>query len=509
MKSVDSNPIRTIIDILPFVLATDPGVAMDAATSVHKLVVGATANELVWLDQVLRRTSSYSGDYLYQWFKLSPNQLSKLERFEDASESLLGIASFHSNGYVREAAINRLALIASGAELPFLILRANDWVAGIREAAYDAIQARLKPDYAQSFIRNLMLVSRLAQAGRSDPKPLIESIYQLLQSAECRTALLESLESDDRFIKRACFKLALNSSAEDLPEVVRKALAQKDTVIRVWAAQKVSSAFTGATLDQFVKLMKHDKFTTVRREALRILVQQNAPALLVELRAALLDTHASMREEARYHLRKLNTTDVAEFYRDHFLAGEGVPLYSVISGLGETGETSDDHFIVPYTTHRASKIRGAAIQALAKLNRNAHVDIFIEALNDQVPHVSRQALNALADKASSIDGERIWELFRSATHEHVKRNALSVLESLSKWDSIYYLLRAVRDSNEAIADKSRFGIECWLGRFNRNFSSPTAEQLVRLGVALEENGNLLDDQTLEQLRFSMAGFKHR
>lgn len=506
MKSTDSNRVRTIVDIIPLVLATNAGVATEAATEVHKLVLGARANELVWLDQALRQRSYYSGDYLYEWQKLSPDELGKLGQFKDALVSLLGIASFHSSGYVREAAVKRLALITSGAELPFLLLRVNDWVVNVREAAYDAIRARFKPDYARSFIQNLALVSRLGQAGRSDPRPLVQEIYQLLQSRECRTALLESLFSDDRFIKRASFKLALNSSEADLPEVVRKALDQKDTVVRVWAAQRVSSAFTGATLDHFLKLMKHDKFTPVRREALRILVRQNSPALLVELHAALLDTHASMREEARYHLRKLDT-DVAAFYRHYFLAGEGVDLYSVISGLGETGETSDDQFIVPYTTHPAGKIRGAAIQALAKLNRNAHVGLFIEALKDQVPHVSRQALNAL-DKASAIDSERIWELFRSAAHTYVKRNALSLIERLGKWDSVYYLLRAVRDFDETIADMSRFAIQRWLARFNRSFSSPNAEQLARLRIALEENGNLLDDQTVEQLRFSMAGFKH-
>jgi HEAT repeat protein len=490
--------LRTIIDFLPFVLASNPGVAMNSARSVHKLVLEATTNELVRLDQELRQTSSYSGDYLYAWQKLSPDQLDKLERFEDASVSLLGMASFHSNGYVREAAVKRLALITSGAELPFLILRVNDWVPNIREAAYDAIRARLEPDYARSFIRNLTLVWRLEQAGRFDPKPLVQAIYQLLQSGECRTALLESLESDDRFIKRACFKLALSS---DLPEVVRKALDQKDTVIRVWAAQRVSSTFTGTTLDHFLKLMEQDKFTPVRREALRIMVQLNSPALLAELHAALLDTHASMREEARYHLRKLGTTDVAAFYRDQFLAGKN--LYSIISGLGETGATTDDHFIVPYASHHSGKIRGAAIQALAKLNRNARLDLFINALSDPVPHVSRQALNALADKAAAINGERIWELFQSAAHTHVKRNALSLIERLGKWDSIYYLLRAIRDADEAFADMSRVSIERWLARFNRNFSSPTPEQLARLGAALEENGNLLADRTLAQLRFSI------
>ncbi len=498
MTSVDSYSMRTIIDILPLVLATDPSVATYAARSVHKVVLEATTSELVWLDQVLRRTSSYSGDYLYEWQKLSPDQLRKIERFEDASVSLLGIASFHSSGYVREAAVKRLALMTSGAELPFLILRVNDWVANVRDVACEAIRARLKPDYARSFIRNLTLVSRLEQAGRSDCKPLVQAIYQLLQSGESRRALLEALESDDHFIRRACFKLALSSIE---PEIVRKALDQEDTVVRLWAAQRVSSAFTGAALDQFLKMMKHDRFMPVRREALRILVRQNSPALLVGLHTALLDTHASMREEARYHLRKLERMEVAAFYRQQFL--DGVDLYPVISGLGETGTTTDDHLIVPYTSHDAGKIRAAALRALAKLNPRAHVGLFIESLDDEVPHVSLQALKALAGMARAIDGERIWEVFRSAAHAHVKRNALSLLERLGKWDSIYYLLRAVRDSDEAIADMSKFSIRRWLAQFNRSFSSPTPEQLARLGIALEEGGKLLDSRTVEQLRFSI------
>jgi hypothetical protein len=187
------------------------------------------------------------------------------------------MASFHQSGYVREAAINRLAPITSGAELPFLILRVNDWVSNIRDAAYQAIRSRLKPEYARSFIENLTLVSRLEEAGRADHKPLLQAIYQLLQSGECRSALLESLKSEDRFIKRAGFKLAFHSIEPDLLEIVRLALDEKDTVVRVWAAQRVSSAFAGATLDHFLELMKRDRFMPVRREALRIEVKRNSP----------------------------------------------------------------------------------------------------------------------------------------------------------------------------------------------------------------------------------------
>ena len=504
----NSKELAALIEILPFVLSKKRDIAGEAAAAVDKLIRETTARELQWLDEAMRRRSPYSGESFYEWHKLSPEQLLSFEHFGETSVSLLGMASFHQSGYVREAAIKRLALISRGTELPFLILRVNDWVSNVRDAANQAIQSRLKPDYAPSFIENLTLVSRLEEAGRADHKPLVQAIYQLLQSAECRTALLDALKSEDRFIRRASFKLALglNSSEPDLSPVVRLALNEKDTVVRVWAAQRVSSAFEGATLDHFVELMKCDKFMPVRREPLRIEVQRNSPELLSDLRTALLDTHASMREEARYHLRKLDPMDVATFYRQHVLVAEGLTLYAVICGLGETGTAADDLLIMPYASHPAAKIRWAAMRALAKLNSKAHVDLFIEGLKDQFPYVSRQAFNALTEKAGVLSGERIWELFQSSAHAHVRRNALSLIEKLGKWDSIYYLLRAVRDADEVMACMSRFAIQRWLARFNRSFSSPTPEQLTRLGNALEEGGNLLDDRTVDQLRFSTRGF---
>lgn len=501
----DSKEPSALLEILPFALSKKRDIAGAAAAAVDKLVRETTAKELLWLDDAMRRRSPYSGESFYEWHKMSPEQLLSFERFGKTLVSLLGMCSFHQSGYVREAAINRLALVTTGAELPYILLRVNDWVSNVRDTANEAVQSRLKPDYAPSFLENLTLVSRLEEAGRADHKPLLQAIYQLLQSAECRTALLDALKSEDRFIRRASFKLALDlsSSEPDLPAVMRLALKEKDTVVRVWAAKRVSSAFVGATLDYFVELMKRDKFMPVRRQALRIEVQQKSPGLLSELRAALLDTHASMREEARYHLRKLDLMDVAAFYRQHLLGAEGHTLYAVISGLGETGAVADEQLIEPYTSHRASRIRWAAIRTLAKLNRDAHVELFIEALKDQIPYVSRQALNALTDKAAAVDGDRIWELFRSSAQPHVRRNVLSLIEKLGKWDSIFYLLRAVRDSDEAIAGMSRFAIQRWLARFNRSFSSPTHEQLARLLNALDEGSSLFDDSTVEQLLFSI------
>jgi HEAT repeat protein len=245
----------------------------------------------------------------------------------------------------------------------------------------------------------------------------------------------------------------------------------------------------------------------VRRESLRSYVKRRAEIASEELRSALLDSHASMREEARYHLRFIATMDVAAFYRESLLAGGNSNLYSAICGLGETGSAVDDHLIISYTSHREGKIRGAAIRALARLSGKGDVERFLSALKDEVPNVSRQALKALAARTSAITGEKVWEIFDSASHGHVKRNALSLLERLGKWDSIYYLVKAIRDPDEAVVVISRFGIQGWLVGFNRTFTLPTGNQIARLGTALEKCGDLLDEKTKEEIRFSIKTFE--
>jgi HEAT repeat protein len=511
----DSNEPAAVTGILPFALSAKRDIAKAAAVAVHKLTRGITSRELAWLDSEVRKLSPYWGSDFYAWDKMSPEQLGLLERFAETSVSLLGMASFHRSGHVRQAAIERLDRISTGVELPFLILRVNDWVSNVRDVAYKATRSRLKPEYALSLFANLALVSRLAEAGRADHQDLIRAVNELLQSDACRTALLESLKSEDRFIRRASFRLALDSAKTDLPELAKQALSDRDAVVRVWAAQKVSSAFTGTQLEQFLDLMKRDRFMPVRREALRCYVRDMGERVPEELSSALLDTNASMREEARYHMQKIAPIDVAAFYRETLDRGvskddAGGPstaantdLYSAICGLGETGSEADDRLIVSYASNPAAKIREAAIRALARLNAKGHVELFLTALTDRGPSVSRQALKALAGMTSAIAVERAWLIFASAPRGHIKRNALSLLERLPKWDSIYYLLKAMRDGDEAIADMGRIAIQRWLARFNRTFNLPSSDQIAKVKTALAESDTLLDERTREQILFSI------
>ncbi len=290
----------SVVDIIPFALSKSREVARAAAGAVDKLLVTLLPHELAQLDSIFRVRSPYLGRYWMEWHKLKPADLRRLESYGRYSVALLGLASFHTSGYVREEAVSRLGRMSGGAELPFLLIRLNDWVQNVREAARRAVTSRLSPNYAASFAANLPLVTRLQQTERGDHREIVESIEGLLKGPKCRDVLFRTLDSPDRLVRRSGFRLAADATGSDLSSVLERALSDEDTVLRLWAARKIASESKDESFDKFLALMRRDRFMPVRREALRAIVNRQTERASRELRLALLDSHAAMREEARY-----------------------------------------------------------------------------------------------------------------------------------------------------------------------------------------------------------------
>ena len=99
-----------------------------AVEAVHRLLQTLTPFELAGLDQRIRMIGACDRGLDYGWRKLWPSGLRRFGSSEFAA-SLFGLASFHNDGYVREAAVNGLSALDDGQELQFLLIRLNDWVA--------------------------------------------------------------------------------------------------------------------------------------------------------------------------------------------------------------------------------------------------------------------------------------------------------------------------------------------------------------------------------------------
>ncbi len=91
------------------------------------LLQSLRSSELPALDDQMR---GY-GPWWASWDRIEPADVRRLKQTA-STWATLAVLSMHRSGYVREAALRRLAETNDGTELPYLFIRLNDWVAEIR-----------------------------------------------------------------------------------------------------------------------------------------------------------------------------------------------------------------------------------------------------------------------------------------------------------------------------------------------------------------------------------------
>ncbi|HEX8209697.1 MAG TPA: HEAT repeat domain-containing protein [Longimicrobium sp.] len=493
---------RDLPAVVRLVLSREPGLAKESAAAINEYLTALDPRELLALDEVMRHR---------YWWATQPRERSS--DIEPADVPLLrahgipvlGLASFHARGYVREAAVRELATSSGGGELPYLLIRLNDWVEPVRDAAYEEVQARLVAAYAPHFVRSLWLVERLERCGRADHEVLVGRVHGLLTSPAGRPALRAGLARGDRWLRRSCYRLLLDTPGEDGPEIIRMGVRDEDAMIRLRAIRAAGVVLDTNDLREILRQVGRDPFMPVRREALGLWVRHFPDAAESVLRDALLDSSPALRQTARLDLKARGAGEFRDFYLSALEDPRGSRLRPALFGLAETGSEADAARVEAFLSHTAPGVRRAAVTALSRLDPEAYMSVFVQALEDDSPGVSKAARLALAPRAARVGEEKLWSLVAGGPEAHVRRNALLLLAATGKWNSIGWMIRACRLADERLAAMARQLVARWIARFNRVQVQPTRDQLEHMARALEE-GAVLDTERERMLRFLMKGY---
>jgi hypothetical protein len=472
-----------------------------AARAVETLLSRTSVEDLPSLDESVRR-----GWYGEEWRRLEPGELTKWVGPGEPGTSLLRLWSFHANGFVRQEAVRRLALVRDGSELPYLLIRLNDWVRQVRHVAHGALVDRLTPEYAGWFVKSLALVVRLQEARRADHGEILEEIARLLAGPEARAPMLAVMRSASKEVRRASFRLLTANRPDELPALLPAALDVPDPMIRLWATRALAGALDRAQLRAAVDALARDASPWVRREALRILVAAFPAEATEPLTRALLDPSAVVRADARFHLAKSAEVDVAQLYRDATATTRTSVLVAALSGLAETGTAADAPTLEAYLAHPRASVRKTAVRYLVRLGGEQHLDTVMERVFDPSPAVSTQACKVVQPHATRVGASRLWMLLEPPAATHVRRNLLRVLGALPKWERIVGLLRAACDMDGAVATMARDYVVDWNERYNRNQSTPTRERLAEVEEALSRAESRLPADTVASIRFAIRAF---
>lgn len=502
----DAGEPAVIPDLLPVLIIGDTRSIRACANAIHALLQQLKPADFVTLDELMRCRYSDWHARREPWYLMKPEDIGHFVRMGEMSVSLLGIASCHMNGHVRERALQELGKVESGAELPFLLMRANDWAEEVRSLAQGLLLNRMRSTYVHHLLAWLPLALRLRVARRGDHSGIIEAVRTIFVSPEARDILYQGLRSRDRLTHRFCFETALNVGADTL-STLRYAFMEGDSEVRKIAVRKVGAIVPTAEAKELLMRARNDSSMAVRREALRIIAERYADEAVGEFQSALLDNNIAVREEAQYYFRQNRALNLREYYLEAIKDLSGRRLCAGVGGLGEVGLAKDAKAVERFARDESSKLRLAALHAMAKLDPHAYIDEFVTALEDRSSKVSREAVMALSKKVSSVGGARLWEVHNRCRYRHGKQGTLYLLARINKWDSIAFLIRSLTAENDFLLQLSRRYIARWFARYNRSFAKPTTEQILRLKSALLECKLLVSAETENQLQSLVNGFE--
>ena len=91
---------------------------------------------------------------------------------EEAQRMILILCSMHSDGYVRQESIQKLAQYKDS--LPFLLMRLNDWVKQVRESAFFTAMERISKGNTKELLLALPVFEKLDHSCRKDKEAYLE-----------------------------------------------------------------------------------------------------------------------------------------------------------------------------------------------------------------------------------------------------------------------------------------------------------------------------------------------
>lgn len=445
--------------------------------------------------------------------------------------AVLGSLSFNRSGHLREQALKRLSVEFSGAELPFILLRARDWVPQVAEIAEEALRARVeKSEYGKFFARELRLIQILSRSGQTRVRELASLLEQHCLEGEGRAVIGDYLKGKDK---------GLRSYAADLCEkfdralLVEVGLSSSDPRLRLKAfmtmlsmgsdgeASSCGADFRKTGQNSF-RAFLNDPDPAIRVEALRKLQEEESAEQVRESAiAALLDRSGRVRLLARYILKEF---DPFAIYLER-LEGTRVvdPLLpTLLKALLECEKPLPEAVlrekIEPLVMSALAPVRAAAYALLLDETSNPGPDrsgssekanLFRDCLLDGSRHCHKVAKRLMAGKGRRQPGfvlsdKDLWQVFCRAPQSPGAVCAIAALARSRRWQNLPYLLEArwlaLKRGRNAVVLAT---IDNALAAFRTDYA-PTEEERRNCLAAMENFGSALTEPMRNRLLVGLA-----
>ena len=467
------GPPATVPEAFSSVLYSD-GIRRDrAARTVAQLM------KKVRLDE---RTALYES---CSHFPITSRHVRALASFEpDVAAELLGVASLNRSGYVRQAALEELASLATPRALPYILLRLGDWVPQVRAAADLALTGILRPDLAPALLDQRRLIDAMARVERVDLSGVRQRIFTFLLRRECRAELDKQLVSPDQEMRLFGYRV-FGEELAARANIIERAVNDPHLGIRRWITRYILDAEPPEML-KWLEVLLRDSCARIRTDIIRRIPGDMLPAFREVIQEQIFADSPSLRSAARFLLRQHGRTDFSAQYRNRIRQAD---LQDVqpgwIAGLGETGQESDLDLVESHVSHSRPRVRAAAIRAAVRLNRPRTIGHAVKALDDSSGKVRRVAVSVLvAEHSPQTSGQARYVLRHGSPKGQLA--ALKVLANRSGWEALPDVLTALAVGDERLCAFAWARLAKWYTRhFREGWIKPDPDLLKHIELKIK------------------------
>ncbi len=431
MNKTENQADKVVEDILRLfylTLDSDYHIALKAAKSINE-----SFNQLARYDYKLLNDT-------IKWLSINKSDIQEFDRLpKEEKAALLCFASLNSNGYVREAALEKLGQIKDQRILPFMLFRLADWVLPIREMAKKMLEQNIEYANPIYFIENYKLIDRLLKIKRTNLSDVYNKILTFITLNPLDSDKIFILPEGERYFYYRAFFISKNLDSK----IITSILNDKYYLIRQLLIRNIIKV-----KDEEEVLLKllFDKSQTIRQNAIKLISSQNLMDFEPVLQVLIFDKNAFVRHESRRLLNIISQRNFESLYLEKIR--ERVYLFGSILGLSETGTENNVHVILSFMNSEESNIKSASLLGLYNLDRKISYEIAYDIIEKSNPISTKKLAGWILSK-EGINLKRLRKIY-DRTDYWGKRIILGLVDKFVGWSAAGDYLKTLTERNEQL-----------------------------------------------------------
>lgn len=455
------------------------------------------------IDKEFRDRTSYSWSYDWKSERVETLLSSHMDTMEIIH--IVGLSTFHPNGYFREKALDYLMGIHHPTILPYIMIRCNDWVNVISKKASDYLYHFINRHHLKNIFQYFTLFMHINKFQRNDVKYIGSKFEKLMKHPQIINTLFSCLEHGDVLGRRfIIYRLAHNPSV-DYKQLMDVFFKESDMRVQGYTIDRILKRLPDDYLLNKQAMLLNAKFYQVRVSAIREMYVRKLIHKPEMLLFSLMDKHEAVREIGRYFLEQMGYNDFIQFYWKRLKANPKDDI--AILGLTDVATHDQIPQLKQLLISEKPKVVRKLLRCLTTLDFAQCKKELLFFLEDSRIGVSNEAKRMLMAHSHLIDLEGLYKIIGKTDREYVMINAGIIICHSHQWEALSYMIKLSIHQSQVIAHIAKEGMHKWKRRYNP-YKKPTQEQLLETDQTVNKYQSLLNQEFIQWYHFITKVYRH-